>query len=481
MPIHTDPPRLEAEISEWKAWIEVTEQESKTNLIALDATRRVATAVLPDMQFTPIGSQVTGLALPTSDLDLRMSPRSKPTLPRTAESDRQERLDNLARLRRLVKAYASDSTFVDVNLRPGRHMLVALTHRHSGCRLQIVISPSVSRQQAVTLKTLTEYPHLKVIYFLLKTILDMRGLSDVYMGGVGSYGLLNMIIASLRAQRRELSEQQWASTGVVDQLEHVARFWGKIYNPYKYGVDAATGLLFPKKYRPSNADLTQAGLPERYSNEVASHPDTNPYATVDYRSKLSPHIARLQGRIEMQRPVKYLPYLLTLQDQADPFNDLGRRSVGFKHIQCIFLHLHDTIDKYLHSSNQELSKVNTLLRAVLGRCDIFFDHPRAQKELFADGYLDAPIMEFGRLDGAEDAYGDLGNERVQAGHDVKEKYTDEQDPVRQQREVVHIEESLLEKSISREEEMAGFWSALDEETSNHSGDAEKPSTMKRET
>jgi non-canonical poly(A) RNA polymerase PAPD5/7 len=67
---------------------------------------------------------------------------------------------------------------------------------------------------------MVEFPYLPQLYSVLKAQLDVRGLSDVFRGGIGSYSLFMMIVASLKHKSHPPNNASGA-------LMHFLRFWSQ--------------------------------------------------------------------------------------------------------------------------------------------------------------------------------------------------------------------------------------------------------------
>jgi non-canonical poly(A) RNA polymerase PAPD5/7 len=86
------------------------------------------------------------------------------------------------------------------------------------------------------------------------------------------------------------------------------------------------------------------------------------------------------------------PYLLCLQDPADPLNDLGRKGYGYKHIQATFKYLEEEIRREATQSTQQGWKGSILGRAV-GPCFKAYETRRAITEAYGQEILDKQRAE----------------------------------------------------------------------------------------
>lgn len=87
------------------------------------------------------------------------------------------------------------------------------------------------------------------------------------------------------------------------------------------------------------------------------------------------------------------PYLLCLQDPADPLNDLGRKGYGWKHIQTTIKVLRGVITKTMSSSVQQNSKdlkapAQSIIARAVGPCFKAYEARRAITEAYGQEILD---------------------------------------------------------------------------------------------
>ncbi|KAK3062618.1 hypothetical protein LTR53_019280, partial [Teratosphaeriaceae sp. CCFEE 6253] len=132
------------------------------------------------------GSESTGLSLATSDLDIRLY---DPTYTRDPDSSSpyDETYTHIGRpMRRLAQHLRRHKDYICVIFRWSKFPIINAQHRATGLDIQIVSSPSTAGQQAVTTRYLAELPHLRALFFVVRSMLGTRGLIDVFNGGLGS-------------------------------------------------------------------------------------------------------------------------------------------------------------------------------------------------------------------------------------------------------------------------------------------------------
>lgn len=187
------------------------------------------------------GSEKTGIALATSDIDLRLIRLPRSTDPARAKfppipETRFEILQDLHKLHwhglRTHKAY------ILTTFRHARYPLISLQDRQSGLDVQVVLANDTSLSRVIMQDYLEQYPYLRQLYYVVKTIFDVRGLSDVFRGGFGSYSLFMMIVASIRHNPHPRND---AAGGFINFL----KFW-RDFDTRKHAISIEPVELFDK-------------------------------------------------------------------------------------------------------------------------------------------------------------------------------------------------------------------------------------------
>ncbi|KAK0790030.1 hypothetical protein LTR02_005532 [Friedmanniomyces endolithicus] len=298
---------LDEEIQRFVAWAALKPAETAARqAVARQTQDFIKTHMgksIPRLRTELFGSEATGLSLASSDLDIRLD---NPDV--LGPWSRRSRL--MARgMRILVNQMGRSTDYVDVSMRWSKFPIITAKHRATGIDIQIVSAPSTTNQAAVVAEYLAELPHLRDLFYVMRTTLGMRDLIDVFNGGVGSYGLFNMIVAALKRGERSSVLPPTAA----GQLLYVLDFW--VNFPFEtHGLSIEpTPKLFKKHPLASIAP----GVRQGYIHAAARRGD-------DARAG--------QWAIGVVRPLQ--PYLLCLQDPADPTNDLGRKSNAIKNLQA---------------------------------------------------------------------------------------------------------------------------------------------------
>jgi len=260
--------------------------------------------------------------------------------------------------------------------RPGRYPIINAQHRESGIDVQVVSAPSTHKQQEYTAKYLAEIPHLRPLFFVFRTMLAMRGLITVFYGGTGSYGLFMMLVASLKRR----SSQPATKMTAAQQLLHFLDFYA-FFPARRHGLSIEpTGKLFMKH---DGADATPI----------------HAYAAAAYRR--DDPVRAGQWAIGQRRPLQ--PYLLCLQDPADPKNDLGRKTNAIKHVIATIKYVRHAVHRQMGQvraapassppSEEQRPKSKSrkrisLLLALVGRCHEVYHDRRAKVEAYGRQVLE---------------------------------------------------------------------------------------------
>jgi len=193
-----------------------------------------------------------------------------------------------------------------------------------------------------------ELPHLMGIYTVVRTMMVLRSLEDVFRGGVGSYTLVMMIIASLKLA---------PGSSMGQSLINFFGFYGNL-DTYKETIGLMPPALHPKL---------------DHANQVAK---LGPDATAEEKWIAA---KQLLGTAATDKR-----FLLVLQDPANLTNDLGRKAFAWKHIQATFKAAHETLQESIKSPSPHKS----LLTPLIGGCHEAFAERRAKMEEYGQMLLD---------------------------------------------------------------------------------------------
>ena len=261
--------------------------------------------ILPDCPVLPIGSYSTGLADRLSDFDFSISipgldkaPLDRgpsPTRPKACKTRAKALLDTRVSL-------AKSSQFIPpVEMIHARVPIVKAIHRITRFRVELQVLGSHQATQEYTMAYLAEFPTLRPLYIVFRSALHIRRLNIVHEGGLGSYSTLMMIVNALKH-----ASSRFAADDLASHFLYVLEFYSDA-DLYKHGFSPDPPRTLPKQAKLSSDEKI---------------------------ARLRDPVLRGMDILLKANPKK--PYLLCLQDPANPVNDLGSKAYGIKHVQKLF-------------------------------------------------------------------------------------------------------------------------------------------------
>lgn len=204
------------------------------------------------------GSERNGIAFATSDIDFRLMHPSQTSDPLVArlpptKQQREQRIHKLQLLfNRTIRWH--EAYFLPA-IRYARYPLISAQDRKSGLDIQIVLSNDTSLSNTMIQNYMNEIPYLRKLYYVVKNILDIRGLSDVYRGGIGSYSIFMMLVASIKHMPHE---RQDAAGALLNFLKFYSTF-----DTRKHAISIEPVALLDKAKHPIVSKETEAKLKVR--------------------------------------------------------------------------------------------------------------------------------------------------------------------------------------------------------------------------
>ena len=330
---------LTNEIKAYEAYMMLSPREEAASELVISDVQSVAQNGKEMQPLTLLGSRSTGLAIPTSDFDFSSTLpddllRRRMALKRedgSAQSLHKSKAKAVKILKRMKDRFRSSKEFRNVELiRHARVPILRCTHVATRLDVQIQTMAPYQAANKYKLASLSKLPSLRPLYIILRSFLELRNLTTVFEGGLGSYTIFMMIVTALKR-----SSGRFASDDLGSQLMHVLEFWG-------------------------NADL--------YKNGFSANP---PYTFEKRRGPTLDMIRTLDPR---------KPYLLCLQDPADGTNDLGKNAYAIKHIQATFRYEE-------HNLRNQCSQEPGLMDSYLGFLEADYRHFESSRSR-VEGYAD---------------------------------------------------------------------------------------------
>jgi non-canonical poly(A) RNA polymerase PAPD5/7 len=187
---------LDLEVVDFKNYMTPTDEEIKCRERVARTINALVTQKSQGFYETEVyGSLASGYSLASADLDIRVYPpstRDQVSAPNIATTRRLKGF-LFSLIHPLKKVGFIDSSFVF-----SRFPLLDTQHAASQIIVQIV-SANSSRLSAEYIKAqINRDPDILPIYAVVRIMLQLRNLHDVFRGGLGSYSVIMMIIASTK-------------------------------------------------------------------------------------------------------------------------------------------------------------------------------------------------------------------------------------------------------------------------------------------
>lgn len=294
--------------------------------------RAIISKVYPRNPLQVVGSYGTGLANSFSDIDFNLSfpdfektPLERGPSP-TRDKARKAAGRALVRMHRAVDD--SNQFFRNVQLILARVPIVKAEHR--GTKLKVEIQALSTHQNAkeYVASYIAEFPTLQTLYTVIRSALHIRDLTNVHKGGLGSYSIFMMIVNALKQ-----ASGKFAHDDLANHFLHFLDFYGTA-DLYKNGFSVDPPRMLSKRGNKMSAE--------------------------DKIARLQDPMLRGIDILKPYNPRK--PYLLFLQDPANPVNDLGRKAYGIKHVQCILRHFSEKLKESMRRYDEEPIKMHYSLR-----------------------------------------------------------------------------------------------------------------------
>ncbi|KAH0559268.1 hypothetical protein GP486_004215 [Trichoglossum hirsutum] len=337
--------RLNDEIKAFETYMSPTVAERNLRETVVSELRSIAARAMPGASLKIYGSYGTGLYTPSSDIDLRLSfPEIEKRLNERGPSPTRPVAvrESLQQLTNFMRCLQDLDGYTDIGLVGARTPVGVTTHQATGLQLQITATGETASSDEYVRTYLAEYPALRPLYFTIKNALLIRDFADTFTGGLGSYSLFMALVAWLRLRKSQNitiwhHNNETLGEDLLDFLEFYASF-----DYYHWGLSIEPPRVLRKRLR--------VGRPSTFEKEaMAGDP-----------------ILRAQSKMCVADEIQ--PYRLYLQDPANPYNDLGSKCYGIKHIRATFQHILARLRRGMVQFEQSPSvfKNGGLLESVIG-------------------------------------------------------------------------------------------------------------------
>lgn len=302
--------QLSKEIEAFEAYVSPTQEEQHAAELAFSDLRRVIKHTDKHIDVDIIGSRSTGTADPLSDIDVNVS------LPITPSSMKaQIQPDRILRaIRSSIHTWRSNHRNQECPIESVYHVNKAVVpillcrHRQTGLPIQIQSTPRTFDSTEYVRSFIKEFPTLRSLFKVMRQVLHMRDLHNGQHGGLTSYPLLNMIVASLK-----LSEGKSTPSNSGAHLLHFLDLYCE--------VDFATMGI---STRPLGFFSKDKDFPTEVEKAAAA---SGLYTT------------EIQGQQHLITRAKTATSIMVFQDPANPTNNLGRSAWRIRDVQETLIRL----------------------------------------------------------------------------------------------------------------------------------------------
>eukprot|EP00757_Euglenozoa_sp_SAG-D1_P001608 gene1608-12691_t len=147
--------------------------------------------------------------------------------------------------------------FVSVEVIRARVPIVKCLHQESNIAVDIAAPEGGCDRTEHAQGLLKEYPLARPLTVIIKHFLFLRGLNDVFTGGLGSYSILLLVVGFL--QRQQIGSKGQTSLGTL--LVQLLALYGKDFYPFAVSIDIRAGGGFkPKTVRMTENQGTRPFL-----------------------------------------------------------------------------------------------------------------------------------------------------------------------------------------------------------------------------
>lgn len=297
--------RLNQEIKSFETYMSMIPQEDAAALRAQHEVQEIfAQAGLPLPQL--IASRKTGMAFRHSNINL-MIPITDPGNPaddlsgRGPSPTRPEASEMQAvHLAKAISALECHHNFSHTRLSSARTPHVLTTHTHTGVKISIGSSATPPTGDDYVLNYVSEFPTLRRLYAVLRMVLETRTAFGMVHSTISGYGLIMMIVASLKLSEGTFDRKRDVGLHLLNFLS----FYSEA-NFRRYGISVEPPGIFRKK-DPNWVDAATAP-------------------------------AHIRGQISIgKRSSSIRDSIVCIQDPANYANDLGLAFFQTAGVQSLF-------------------------------------------------------------------------------------------------------------------------------------------------
>lgn len=287
---------LHRELLDFVNFVGPTDEEHRVRNFIISRIKKLVEKKWPTASLHVFGSFETKLYLPTSDIDLVVL-----SAPGGEVYERPNHLRRLANW--LVKARIAENIQV---ITSARVPIIKFIDRVTKINVDISFNKPTGLIAAQVVKSYIEkMPALRPLVVFIKHFLNMRGMNEVYLGGLGSYSIICMVISFLQRHPKIASGQITQEDNLGVLVVEFFELYGKRFNYDNVGININN--------------------------------DGKYFSKLDYG---------------WQRAGQ--SYLLSIEDPTDPDNDIAKSSFGILKVKSTFGGGHDFLVQRLYDVNDRI-------------------------------------------------------------------------------------------------------------------------------
>jgi len=299
---------LDEEIGAFMRYMEPTPQELRMRTDLVQRFTKLITSFNIKASVRPVGSYVTNLYLPTSDIDMVITfgGSSRP----------------LSTLLWKIRNSGFASQVEDVLL--ASVPLIRITDKITGIQIDLTAADThaIKATEAVQEWLQLSSP-VKPLLFVVKMFLSVRRCGTTYTGGINSYALFWMVVA-------------WVKLEMPAKKKTVASF------DFDSWIAAFEGLSVSKENVATSSSSSEGvDLGELLIKFLRFYGEEFNYETRAIR--IAPTPAYHHKTYGYSRYPMTQPYLLSIYDPANISIDMGSKAYGIKHIQASFKNAYQSL------------------------------------------------------------------------------------------------------------------------------------------
>ena len=231
--------RLHKEIIDFVEYIKPRPYEHAVRRFSVQRLREIVQEIWADTDVRVFGSFAADLYLPTSDVDLVVVSRDYVVRDRP----KYDRKGNIFRLSDLLKQSGVAEKGSVQPVVNAKVPLVKYVDKATGLHIDVSFE---GKSGLVANETFAEwrrtYPSLPILLAVLKQFVAMRGLNEVYLGGIGSFTLCCLLVSLLQQLPSIASGEVDPSTNLGILLLEFLDLYGKRFNTRRVAVRVDTKM-----------------------------------------------------------------------------------------------------------------------------------------------------------------------------------------------------------------------------------------------